>query len=160
MIIYIALYLDCGIQYKTKDLQNSAAKVISAGKDHVSTEEMEMLHDRVRLLFLSAYKWKLMLNLVLKCKRRENLDRPSIVLRGRHKIKMKLPYSNKDQVLKSPSYMSFNLWNQLDEETQSIEAREEFKRKLRLIHVNRLQYWYNLMLRFVRKYVRVKLVFI
>ena len=31
--------------------------------------------------------------------------RPIIVLRGRHKIKMKLPYSNKDRVFKSPGYL-------------------------------------------------------
>ena len=29
--------------------------------------------------------------------------------------------------------MAINLWNHLDEETQSIETREEFKRKLKLI---------------------------
>ena len=29
--------------------------------------------------------------------------------------------------------MVINLWNQLEEETQSIETREEFKRKLKLI---------------------------
>ena len=46
---------------------------------------------------------------------------------------MKLPYSNKDRVLKSPYHTAINLWNQLDEETQSIETGEEFKRKLKLI---------------------------
>ena len=91
-------------------------KVISARKDYVSTEEIR------------AHRLKLMLNLVFKySKRRENLDGTSIVLRDRHKIKMKFPYSNKDRVLKSPSYMSIDLWNRLEEETQSIEAREEFK---------------------------------
>ena len=46
---------------------------------------------------------------------------------------MKLPYRNKDRVLKRPYYIAINLWNQQDEETQSIETCEEFKRKLKLI---------------------------
>ena len=60
-----------------------------------------------------------------------------------------------DWVLKSPYYMAINLWNQLDEESQLMGAREEFKRKL--IHINTLhlggshfQYWHDLKLRFIR----------
>ena len=84
--------------------------------------------------------------------------RPNKVLRGRHKIKMKLPYSNKDQlVLESPYYMAINLWNQLDEGTQSIETRKKSKRKLKLINIDTLQlggrnfqYLCDLMLTFIR----------
>ena len=35
--------------------------------------------------------------------------------------------------------MAINLWNQLDEETQSIETCEEFKRKLKRINIDTLQ---------------------
>ena len=52
---------------------------------------------------------------------------------------MKLLYSNKDRVLKSPYHMAINLWNQLVEETQYIETGKEFKRKLKLIIVDTLQ---------------------
>ena len=65
--------------------------------------------------------------------------RPKIVLRSRHKIKMKLAYSDKDQVLKSPYYMVISLWNQLDEETRSTETREEIKMKLKRIDIDTLQ---------------------
>ena len=65
--------------------------------------------------------------------------RPKIVLRSRHKIKMKIAYSDKDQVLKSPYYMVISLWNQLDEETRSIETREEIKMKMKRIDINTLQ---------------------
>ena len=46
------------------------------------------------------------------CKSIENVEthhRPDLVLRDRHKVKIKLPYSNKDRVLKSPYYLSVNL---------------------------------------------------
>ena len=92
-----------------------------------------------------------------------------MVLRGRHKIKMKLLYSNEDQVLKSPYYMDINLWNQLDEKTQSIESREEFKRKLKLMNIDTLQlggrhlatlYPHPYRGLMFWKYMRVKLLFI
>ena len=35
--------------------------------------------------------------------------------------------------------MAINMWNQLDEETQTIEIRKEFKRKLKLIDIDTLQ---------------------
>ena len=96
-----------------------------------------------------------------------------MVLRGRHKIKMKLLYSNEDQVIKIPYYMAINLWIQLDEKTQSIETREKFKRKLKLMNIDTLQlggrhlatlyphpyrglkFW-----KICYKYMRVKLLFI
>ena len=74
-----------------------------------------------------------MLNLVSKYgKKRENLDmyRPNVTLRGRHKIKMKLLYSNKDRLLKGSYYMSVQ---SAGLGTQSNETWEEFKRKLKLI---------------------------
>ena len=44
---------------------------------------------------------------------------------------MKLAYSNKERVLKSPYYLAVNLWNQLDETVQLSHDKEEFKKKLK-----------------------------
>ena len=45
--------------------------------------------------------------------------RPDMVLRGRHKVKMKLAFSNKRRVLKSPYYLAVNLWDQLEIDVQT-----------------------------------------
>ena len=35
-----------------------------------------------------------------------------MVLRGRHRVKMKFGFSNNGRVLKSPFYLAVHLWNQ------------------------------------------------
>ena len=52
---------------------------------------------------------------------------------------MKLPYSNKDRVLKSPYYISVNLWNQLDSDVQKIVSKGEFKKRIRALDLDELK---------------------
>ena len=46
-------------------------------------------------------------------------------------VKMKLAYSNKERVLKSPYYLAVNPWNQLDETIQLSKDKKEFKKILK-----------------------------
>ena len=49
---------------------------------------------------------------------------------------MHKPYSNKERALKSPYYLAVNLWNQLDEEMQTIQNRFDFKKRLNFVDVD------------------------
>ena len=54
--------------------------------------------------------------------------RSDLVLRGRHKVKMKLTYSNKDHALQSPYYqiLAISLWNQLEFDVHNFASLAEF----------------------------------
>ena len=61
-----------------------------------------------------------------------------MVLRGRHKVKMKLAFSNKGRVLKSPYYLAVHLWNQLEVDVQTSICKKDFRQKLYFIDFNNL----------------------
>ena len=52
---------------------------------------------------------------------------------------MKLAYSNKERVLKSPYYLAVNLWNQPDETVQLSKDKEEYKKKLKGLDMDGLR---------------------
>ena len=51
-----------------------------------------------------------------------------MVLRGRHKVKMKLTYSSKEHALQSPYYqiLAISLWNQLEFDVHTFASLAEF----------------------------------
>ena len=127
---------------KLQPLQNRAVKIVCLINNYVSTEEMRNLHNELGLMLLRNRRKVNMLKLVFKySKSIENVEtrRPDVVLRDRHKVKMKLPYSNKDRVLKSPYYISVNLWNQLDSDVQNIVSKGEFKKRIRALDLDELK---------------------
>ena len=73
-------------------------------------------------------------------KKIEHLDlyRPGMVLRGRHKVKIKLQYSNKGEVLRSPYYLMVNVWNQLDVKLLTIVNIVDFKKEIKLHNLKNL----------------------
>ena len=82
-----------------------------------------MLHTELGLSLLKDRQQMSILKLVFKySKKEENVEmyRPDMVLQGRHKVKMKILYTNKDRVIKSPYYLVVNLWNQLERDIQTI----------------------------------------
>ena len=58
-------------------------------------------------------------------------------MRGRYKlkVKMKLPYSNKDRVLKRPYYLAVNLWVRLDEGIQLLTDGCLFQKSLNNVDI-------------------------
>ena len=127
---------------KFQPLQNRAVKIILKRNEYVSTEDMKLLHNQLRLSLLCTRRRKFMLKLIFKLsKSEENVElyRPDIRLRGREKVRMHKPYSNKERVLKSPYYLAVNLWNQLDEEMQTIQNRFDFKKRLNFVDVDSLK---------------------
>ena len=52
---------------------------------------------------------------------------------------MKLMYTVKERVLRSPYYIAVNLWNQIDEDIQSIDDIEKFKRHVKALDLDNLK---------------------
>ena len=70
-----------------------------------------------------------MLKLMFKYSQHEeyvNRNKPKIELRNRPKVKMKLTFTKKDRVLKSPYYLCNKLWDQLDYNLQCLTTIYEF----------------------------------
>ena len=110
--------------------------------EYIGTEDMKLLHNQLRLSMLCTRRRKFILKLIFKLSKiEENVElyRPDIRLRGREKVRMHKPYSNKERVLKSPYYLAVNLWNQLDEEMQTIQNRFDFKKRLNFVDVDSLK---------------------
>ena len=61
-----------------------------------------------------------------------------MVLCGRHKVKMKLAFSNKGRVLRSPYYLIVHLWNQLEADVQTSICKKDFRQKLYFMDFNNL----------------------
>ena len=126
---------------KLQPLQNRAVKIILNKYEYICTEEMRNLHSQLGLLTLGCRRKMFMLCLVFKYSKKQiNLDehRPDMVLRGRHKVKMKLAFSNKGRVLKSPYYLAVHLWNQLEVDVQMSICKKDFRQKLYFIDFNNL----------------------
>ena len=60
-----------------------------------------------------------------------DVNRPDRILRNRDKIKLKIAFSNKDHVKRSPFYLCNNIWKNLSIETQRCDNNFEFKKPLR-----------------------------
>ena len=68
------------------------------------------------------YMYKLSLDI-------ENVDtrRPEMVLRTGPKVKMKVPFTEKERVKRSPFYVSNRLWDKMDSNVQTLKSMLEFK---------------------------------
>ena len=69
-----------------------------------------------------------------------NIDehRPDMVLRGQHKIEMKLAFSNKGRVLKGFYYLAVHLWKQLETYVQPSIYKKDFRQKWYFMDFNNL----------------------
>ena len=116
---------------KLQPLQNRAIKLISDRNGYVSTEEMDILHKHYSLKKLCDRRKMFMIKMAYKCSLKgSNIDsyRPDVVLRTRGKVKLKLEFTIKQRVLKSPYYLLVKLWNQLDVEGQMAENYFKFSK--------------------------------
>ena len=82
-----------------------------------------------------------MLSMMYKLSRiKENVNtyRPERQLRTGPKVKMKIDFTDKERVLRSPYYKCNMLWDKLDSDIQLSENIFEFKRKLSKIDITGL----------------------
>ena len=75
---------------------------------------------------------KLMYKLSLKFEN-VNMYKPERVLRTAPKVKMKIDFTDKERVRRSPYYIGNQLWDKLDSEIQSSKNIVEFAKRLQAI---------------------------
>ena len=67
-----------------------------------------------------------------------NRYRPERVLRTAPKVKMKIAFTDKERVMRSPYYVCNQLWDKLDVITQSSKNMYEFSNRLRAMDLSAL----------------------
>ena len=125
IIDYLSIIVNSSTKRKIKKLQplqNRAIRIILNLKGYISTEEMNGLHGRVRLEMLENRRKRFMLKMMYKLSLIDsNIDhyRPSRVLRTCPKVKMKIDFTDKERVRRSPYHLCNQLWDKLEAETQN-----------------------------------------
>ena len=121
---YVSILVNSSTQKKIdklQPLQNRAVRIIAKLGRRVSTDDMKKHHKSLKLRMLSERRKMFMLTLMYKFSQNiENVNRyrPDISLRTGPKVKMKVPFTDKDRVLRSPYYKCNSLWDKLDSGTQ------------------------------------------
>ena len=108
--------------------------LISPLTGYISTADVENYHKILNLKLLSERRKMFMLTLMYKLSKDEenvNRYRPEILLRTDPKVKMKLPFTDKERVLRSKYYKCNSLWDKLDSTMQSSHDIYEFKSMLK-----------------------------
>ena len=79
----------------------------------------------------------LMLMCKLSCDENNiNRYRPEMMLRTGPKVKMKVPFMDKERVSRSPYYIGSRLWDTLDSNIQRSNSMFEFKNALNKLELN------------------------
>ena len=65
-----------------------------------------------------------------------NSYRPEMILRTAPKVKMKIEFTDKERVRRSPYYICNSLWDKLDSQTQALNSILEFSNRLRSIDIS------------------------
>ena len=65
-----------------------------------------------------------------------NSSRPERILRTAPKVKMKIDFTDKERVMRSPYYVGNRLWDKLDSTTQTSKNIFEFANRLRAMDIN------------------------
>ena len=123
---------------KMQPLQNRAIRIILKKTGYICTEDMNKLHDTLGLKLLYVRMKIFMLKIMFKLSLvDENVDlyRPEMQLRTGSKIKMKIPFTDKERVKRSPLYLCNKLWEKLDSETQHLNNVIDFTNKLKTVNL-------------------------
>ena len=118
---------------KLQPLQNRAIRIVEKRTGYISSVEMENLHRKVRLKKLCDRRKLFMLKMMYKLSLSEenvNRYRPEVVLRTAPKVKMKIDFTDKERVRRSPYYVCNQLWDKLDSSVQTSINMFEFVKKL------------------------------
>ena len=126
---------------KLQPLQNRAIRTVKKLTGYISSEDMMELHRKLHLKMLNNRRKMFMLGLMYKLSRiPENVNdvKPERQLRTGPKVKMKVAFTDKERVLRSPYYKCNRLWEKLDSDTQRSLDNFEFKAKLKKIDMEGL----------------------
>ena len=143
LLDYMCVIVDSSISRiirKIQPLQNCSIKIILGINRYVSTDEMNMLHVQLSLMKLSERRKMFMLKMMYKYSQYEEyVDqyRPKVELRARPKVKMKVAFTRKERVLKSPYYLCNKLWDQLDHTVQNANTCYEFATAVRKLDLTK-----------------------
>ena len=105
------------------------------------TEEMELIHKQLHLKMLTERRKMFMLMLMYKLSldiENVNTYRPEMLLRTGPKVKMKVPFTEKERVRRSPFYVCSRLWDKLDSSIQLSTSMYEFKNNLKKLNLRDL----------------------
>ena len=144
IIDYVSVLVNSSTQRKIsklQPLQNRAVRVIKKLTGYISTEEMEKLHKELHLKLLGERRKMFMLSLMYKLSKEEdNVERyrPEMLLRTGPKVKMKIAFTNKERVLRSPYYVCNRLWDKLDSDIQASKTVVDFKNNLKKINLKEM----------------------
>ena len=118
---------------KLQPLQNRAVRITKRLGGYISTMEMRNMHKELNLKWLDYRRKMFMLKMMYKLSKDEsNIERyrPEMLLRTGPKVKMKVAFTNKERVLKSPYYLCNKLWEKMDSKVQMAQNVVEFKTML------------------------------
>ena len=116
-------------------------RIIRKINGYFSSDEMEDLHRQLNLKPLAERRKLFMLKLVYKLSREEeniNNYRPQILSRTGPKVQMKIAFTDKERVLRSPYYLCNRLWDKLNREIQLSKSIWEFKSNSKRIDLSSL----------------------
>ena len=136
---YLCFLVESSTQKKIKKLQpiqNRAVRIVNRLNGYISTAEMEKLHVELHLKLFSERRKMFMLMLIYKLSRDKtnvNTYRPEMLLRTGPKVKMKVPFTDKERVLRSPYYVCCRLWDTLNSAVQMSNNMFEFKNALKKV---------------------------
>ena len=134
---YLCVLVESSTQRKIKKLQpvqNRAIRIVKKLKGYISTTEMENIHRQLHLKSLCDRRKLFMWMLMYKLSRDEsnvNMYRPKMLLRTGPKVKMKVPFTDKERVCRSPYYVCRRLWDTLDSSVQLSKSMLEFKNSVK-----------------------------
>ena len=143
-ICYVCVVVNSSTQKKRsklQPLQNKAVRIIEKCKGYIRTSDMEKLHDKLHLKMLYVRRKTFMLKMMYKLSKTEDkVDRyrPEMLLRTGPKVKMKIAFTDKEKVKKSPYYLCNQLWERLESNIQLSSTLVEFKNNLRRVNVQLL----------------------
>ena len=129
---YVSILVNSSTQRKITKLQpiqNKALKIIEKCTGYVSTADMKKIHEKHKLKMLQDRRKMYMLKMMYKLSMdAENVNtyRPEVSLRTGPKVIMKIAFSDKDRVCRSPYYLCNDLWNKLESD-QRAKSMFEFK---------------------------------
>ena len=126
---------------KLQPLQKRAIRTIMKRTGYISTEEVDKLHETLRLKLLTVRRKLFMLKMMYKLSLiDENVDmyRPEMQLRTGPKVKMKITFTDKEWVRRSPYYLCNQLWDKLNSKTQTSRTMIEFMNNLKETNIRML----------------------
>ena len=102
---------------------------------------INIYHTKLHLKMVTERRNSFMLMLMYKLSldiENVNTDRPEMLLRTGPKVKMKVPFTEKEKVRHSPFYVCSRIWDKLDSSIQLSTSMYEFKNNLKKFNLRNL----------------------